>query len=259
MSTKYLGQPFDIHGGGRDLVFPHHENEIAQSEGACGRPLTHYWIHNGFLNVNQQKMSKSARNFFTIQEILEHHEASALRYYFLASHYRSPVDFSAQGLEEAEKSIERIYETIERLDRSVPPTKDVKPEPKVLDAFRQEMDDDFNTSKALALIFEEIHFLNRRLDEGKGEGLYARVLALKNAGTVLGLLQDEPKTFLRRKRERWMHSQGLSPQIIEDLIKRRERARSAKQWQEADRVRTELQEKGVTLEDTPGGTIWKVR
>ena len=259
MSTKYLGQPFDIHGGGRDLVFPHHENEIAQSEGACGRPLTRYWIHNGFLNVNQQKMSKSARNFFTIQEILEHHGASALRYYFLASHYRSPVDFSAQGLEEAEKSIERIYETIERLDRSVPPTKDVKPESKVLDAFRQEMDDDFNTPKALALIFEEIHFLNRRLDEGKSEGLYARVLALKNAGTVLGLLQDGPETFLQRKRERWMHSQGLSLQIIEDLIKRRERARSAKQWQEADRVRTELQEKGVTLEDTPGGTIWKVR
>ncbi len=259
MSTKYLGQPFDIHGGGMDLIFPHHENEIAQSEGACGRPLARYWIHNGFLNVNQQKMSKSLSNFFTIQEILEHHEASALRYYFLASHYRSPVDFSAHGLEEAEKSIERIYETIERLDRAVPPTVEASPERKVLDAFREEMDDDFNTPRALALIFDEIRSLNRRLDEGKSGGLYARVLALKSTGGVLGLLQDRPEAFLRKKRERWMHSQGLSPQVVEDLIKRRERARSAKRWQEADQIRTELQEKGVTLEDTPGGTTWKVR
>jgi cysteinyl-tRNA synthetase len=118
MSTKYLGQPFDIHGGGRDLIFPHHENEIAQSEGALGRPLARFWLHNGFLNINQEKMSKSLGNFFTIREILEEFDAAALRHYFLASHYRSPMDFSKEGLSEAARATDRIYETIERLDHS---------------------------------------------------------------------------------------------------------------------------------------------
>ena len=117
MSTKYLGQPFDIHGGGRDLIFPHHENEIAQSEGALGRPLARFWLHNGFLNINQEKMSKSLGNFFTIREILEEFDAAALRHYFLSSHYRSPMDFSKEGLNEAARATDRIYETFERLDR----------------------------------------------------------------------------------------------------------------------------------------------
>lgn len=259
MSSKYLGQPFDIHGGGMELIFPHHENEIAQSEAAFGLPLAHYWIHHELLNINQEKMSKSLGNIYTIQEILERYEPEALRHYFLTSHYRSPIDFSEQGLEEAQKGIDRIYETIDRMDRSLASNGVAQAEPALLDAFRQEMDDDFNTPRALALFFDEIRSLNRRLDEGKSEGLYARVSALKNAGTVLGLLHDGPETFLRRKRERWVHRQGLSPQAIEDFIERRERARSAKQWEEADRIRTELQERGITLEDSPGGTTWKVR
>lgn len=259
MSTKYLGQPFDIHGGGRDLVFPHHENEIAQSEGAFGLPFARYWIHNGFLNIDQEKMSKSLGNIHTIQEILERHEATALRCYFLASHYRSPIDFSEQGLDEAEKSVERIHETIDRVDRSVQSSNGSKLDAGVLEAFRQEMGDDLNTPRALASIFEEIRSLNRMLDEGRVEGLLPRVLALKRLGEVLGLLQQKPELFLSRKRERWMRSQGLSVEAVEELITRRDKARSAKQWNEADRIRTELQEKGITLEDTPGGTIWKVR
>ena len=259
MSTKYLGQPFDIHGGGRDLVFPHHENEIAQSEGAFDRLFVRYWVHNGFLNINQEKMSKSLGNVYTINEILERYEAVALRYFFLTSHYRSPIDFSEQGLGEAAKSVERIYETVDRLDRSVPSTDGAKPEAGVLEAFRHEMDDDFNTPKALAFIFDEIRALNRILDEGKTGRLYPRVLALKVITEVLGLLRDKPEAFLSKKKERWIRSQGLSPEAIEELIKRRERARSAKQWQEADRIRRELQEKGIILEDTPGGSIWKVR
>jgi len=259
MSTKYLGQPFDIHGGGRDLVFPHHENEIAQSEGAFDCPFARYWIHNGFLNINQEKMSKSLGNVYTIREILERYEAATLRYYFLGSHYRSPIDFSNQGLEDAEKSMERIYETMDRLDRLVPSNGGTIPDEAVLDEFRREMDEDFNTPRALAFIFDEIHALNRRLDEGKTAGLSARVLAMKSAGEVLGLFQEKAKLFLSRKRERWMRNHGLSAQAIEELIQRRDRARSAKQWQEADRIRAELQERGITLEDTPGGTIWKVR
>ena len=259
MSTKYLGQPFDIHGGGRDLAFPHHENEIAQSEGAFNLPFARYWIHNGFLNINQQKMSKSLGNFYTIRKVLERHSPSALRCYFLASHYRSPIDFSEQGLDEAEKGIERIYETIDRLDRLVSPNGASRPDGAVLESFREGMDDDFNTPRALALVFEEIRSLNRVLDDGKTEGLYPRLLALKSVGEVLGLLQDRPEVFLRKRKERWLSSQSISPQAIEELIEKRERARSARQWQEADRIRIELQEKGITLEDTPGGTIWKVR
>lgn len=259
MSTKYLGQPFDIHGGGGDLVFPHHENEIAQSEAAFDLPLARYWMHNGFLRRDKEKMSKSLGNIYSIQETLRRYEAVALRHYFLTSHYRSPIDFSDPALEEAEKSMERVYETIDRLDRSVPSGGGARPEAAVLDAFRQEMDDDFNTPRALALIFDEIRSLNRMLDEGKSERLYPRVLALKGMGEVLGMLRDKPEAFLKKKKERWMRNQGFSAEAIEELIQRRERARSAKRWQEADRIRTELQEKGITLEDTPGGTIWKVR
>lgn len=259
MSVKYLGQPFDIHGGGRDLVFPHHENEIAQSEAAFDIPFARCWIHNGFLNINQEKMSKSLGNILTIREILQRYEPAALRYYFLASHYRSPMDFSDQGLAEAQKSMERIYETIARLERLIPSNGAVSPESSMLDAFRQEMDDDFNTPRALAFIFEEIRSLNRALEEGKAAGLSPRVTALKTAGEALGLLQDRPDVFLRKKKENWARSQGISPAAIETLITERERARSEKQWQEADRIRTELQNQGITLEDTPGGTIWKVR
>ncbi|HWH78863.1 MAG TPA: cysteine--tRNA ligase, partial [Candidatus Binatus sp.] len=143
MSTKYLGQPFDIHGGGRDLIFPHHENEIAQSEGAFEKLLARYWLHNGFLNIDQQKMSKSLGNFFTIREILGEFDAAALRHYFLSSHYRSPMDFSKEGLEEAGKATDRIQETVERVGRSIKPG--AVADEVLMDAFRQEMDDDFNT------------------------------------------------------------------------------------------------------------------
>ena len=198
-------------------------------------------------------------NIHTINEVLERYDAAALRHYMLGSHYRSPIDFSEQGLEEAEKGMERIYETMDRLDRIVPSNGVKRPEPALLEEFRHEMDDDFNTPRAIALIFEEIRSLNRMLDEGKTEKLWSRALALKTVGEVLGLLQEKADVFLRRKRERWIKKQGLSVEAIEELIRRRDRARSEKRWQEADRIRTELQEKGITLEDTAGGTIWKVR
>lgn len=259
MSTRYLGQPFDIHGGGLDLVFPHHENEIAQSEAAFDLPLARHWIHNGFLNMNQAKMSKSLGNIYTIREILNLFEPEALRHYFLSSHYRSPIDFSRQGLEEAEKAVERIYETLDRVERSVPTSTASRPDPGLLEGFRREMDDDFNTPRAIALIFEEVRSLNRLLDEGQTTGLAGRALALKAAGEALGLLQRRPEHFLTHRRERWIRRQGLSPAEIEDLIRRRDRARKEKHYQEGDRIREELRARGIVLEDTPGGTIWKVK
>src|ERR1051326_273165 len=260
MSTKYLGQPFDIHGGGRDLIFPHHENEIAQSEAAYDLPLARMWMHNGFLNINHEKMSKSLGNILSVRDILARHEPAALRHYMLSSHYRSPMDFSEQGLEEAEKAIERVIETIARFEETVPGKSSTPADPALLDDFRKEMDDDFNTPRALALIFDEVRALNRLMDEGRAAELEPRVAALKPAASALGLLQEAPAAFLARKKERWLKAKKtISRKEIEEWIERRNQARVKKDWSEADRIRAELFAKGIVLEDSSGGTIWKVK
>ena len=256
MSTKYLGQPFDIHGGGRDLIFPHHENEIAQSEGAFDSALARIWVHNGFLNINQEKMSKSLGNFFTIGDILKAFDGVALRHYFLASHYRSPMDFSRDGLEEAVRAADRIWETIDRTKKAVKDLAKTVPDANLLNMFRQEMDDDFNTPRALALIFDEVRALNRLLDEKKVRGIESRAAALERICEALGLLQEG---YFERKKERWLRTSGVALKSIEDGIAAREQARKEKNWSEADRIRSELNTKGVVLEDTPGGTLWKVK
>jgi cysteinyl-tRNA synthetase len=256
MSTKYLGQPFDIHGGGRDLIFPHHENEIAQSEGATGQPLARYWMHNGFLNIDHEKMSKSLGNFFTIREILDEFDAAALRHYFLSSHYRSPMDFSKEGLEEAGRATDRIHETSERIQRSLKNVHAVSADPTLMESFRQQMDDDFNTPRALALIFDEMRALNRLLDEKKPKGLESRAAAWRSMCDGLGLLYDG---YFERKKQRWLNKGVVSGETIEQLIAQREQARRTKDWREADRIRDELQSKGVVIEDTPGGAVWKVK
>jgi cysteinyl-tRNA synthetase len=254
MSTKYLGQPFDIHGGGRDLIFPHHENEIAQSEGASGQPLARYWLHNGFLNINQEKMSKSLGNFFTIREILTQFDAAALRHYFLSSHYRSPMDFSREGLEEAGRATDRIHETVERVGRLV--RSGFEADRVLMENFHQEMDDDFNTPRALALIFDEVRALNRLLDEKKSKGLEARAAALRAMCATLGLLYQG---YFERKKERWLSKASVTRVQIEAQIAQREQARKSRNWSEADRIRSELQALGVVLEDTPEGAVWKVK
>ncbi len=256
MSTKYLDQPFDIHGGGRDLIFPHHENEIAQSEGAYEKPLARYWIHNGFLNINQEKMSKSLGNFFTIREILREFDAVALRHYFLASHYRSPMDFSKEGLEEAGKAADRILETAERAAQLFKGGAQVTPDDELMKTFRREMDDDFNTPRALALIFDEARALNRAFDGKKHQGLEKRVAAFRAICGTLGLFQEG---YFERKKARWLKKGILTPAEIEAIIAQRNLARQQKKWPEADRIRDELQSKGIVIEDTPAGTVWKVK
>jgi cysteinyl-tRNA synthetase len=255
MSTKYLGQPFDIHGGGRDLIFPHHENEIAQSEGAYNKALARYWIHNGFLNINQEKMSKSLGNFFTIREILDDFDSVALRHYFLASHYRSPMDFSKEGLEEAGRASDRIFETAERAQLTKA-TAHAAPDDELMNAFRREMDDDFNTPRALALIFDEARALNRLFDNKKHQGLEKRMAAFRLICDILGLSQQG---YFERKKERWLRKGKFTVAEIEALIAQRNSARQKKNWPEADRLRDELQRKGIAIEDTPAGTVWKVK
>jgi cysteinyl-tRNA synthetase len=259
MSTKYLGQPFDIHGGGSDLMFPHHENEIAQSEGAFGCPLARYWIHNGLLTVNGEKMSKSLGNYFTIQEILQENDSVALRHLYLGSHYRNPVDFSKEGLVEAGKAVDRIYETIDRAEQGAGGKSEAVAEPAILDAFRKEMDDDFNTPRALALVFDEARSLNRLLDEKKYVDVPARTAALRSVCDVLGLLQYSPQMFFARRKNRWLQRQGLTSEKIEQWIAERNEARKKRNWREADRIRQQLKEMGILVEDLPGGTEWKVK
>jgi len=256
MSTKYLGQPFDIHGGGRDLIFPHHENEIAQSEGAFGQALARYWIHAGFLNLHHEKMSKSLGNFFTIRDILGEFDAVALRLFFLGSHYRNPLDFSKDGLDEASKAADRIFDTIERLGKLVKASAPATADGALMDSFRQEMDDDFNTPRALALIFDEVRALNKLVDEKQAKGIAERHAALRSMCDVLGLLQEG---YLERKKQRWLKKGILSEGEILAAIGQRNEARKAKNWPEADRIRDELNRHGVAIEDTPEGTIWKVR
>jgi len=259
MSTKYLGQPFDIHGGGRDLMFPHHENEIAQSEGAFGTPLARYWIHNGLLTVNGEKMSKSLGNYFTVQEILEESDAVALRHFFLGSHYRSPMDFSREALREAGKAAERIYETLDRAERLSAGSGDAAADKALLEDFRREMDDDFNTPRALALIFDEVRSLNRLLDEKKSDTARPRAAALKTVCETLGLLQGTPEAFFIRQKQRWLKQQGLTSEQVGARIAERNEARKQKKWQDADRIRQELLDRGVLIEDTPAGTVWKIK
>jgi len=195
----------------------------------------------------------------TIQEIVQEHEAVALRQLFLASHYRSPMDFSREGLQEAARAVDRVYETIDRVERFAGTRRIAAPEPSLLDAFRLEMDDDFNTPKALALIFDEVRSLNRLLDEKKNGGVPERGLALKTICTVLGLLQDTPEVFFGKKKQRWLRQQNSTDEAVQQVIAARNQARRDKNWLEADRIRNELLEKGIVLEDSPGGTIWKVK
>jgi cysteinyl-tRNA synthetase len=201
-------------------------------------------------------MSKSLGNFFTIREILEEFDAAALRHYFLASHYRSPMDFSKEGLSEAARATDRIYETMERLGHSATAREHAVPDSALLESFRQEMDDDFNTPRALALIFDEVRALNRLLDEKKTQGIENRGTALRAMCDILGLLRDG---YSERKKQRFLKKGNLTAVRIEESIGRRDRARLEKNWQEADRIREELGREGIVLEDTAKGTLWKVK
>ena len=276
MSQRFLGDTFDIHGGGADLIFPHHENEIAQSEGATGKPFVRYWIHNGFVNINQEKMSKSLGNIFTIREILEHYHPEAVRLFLLSHHYRSPVDFSDQNLTEAQMGLDRFYallndfkELKERKAASF--SSDEKKIEDLItslpDAFRSAMDDDFNTASALGILQRTMRDLNRLLAEIKRDdkkGLPPSLLqrgltTFTDLGNVLGILTADPAAYFRQKKESGMKDVALSEGEIRNYIEQRKEARAQKDWKRADQLREELLSKGIVLEDTPQGTIWKVK
>lgn len=247
MSTRSLGDYFDIHGGGMDLKFPHHENEIAQSVCATGEPFVKYWLHNGFVRVDDEKMSKSLGNFFTVREVLRQFQPEVVRYFILASHYRSPLNYSDDNLETARAALTRLYTAL----RNLPDAGSVLPEP--VARFKAAMDDDFNSPEALAVLFDLAHALNRAADEDSARADLAATL--KHLGGLLGLLQGEPDAFLKSGTR--TGSDGLDDAAIEALITQRTEARQRKDWGESDRIRDELLQQGVLLEDGAQGTTWR--
>jgi cysteinyl-tRNA synthetase len=263
MCVKLFGPTLDVHGGGKDLIFPHHENEIAQSEGSTGAPFVRYWLHNGFVNIEKVKMSKSLGNILTVREVLKTHTAESVRLFLLSSHYRSPIDYSAESLREAEAKTERFYRTLERMEKEC--LKREVSEKRFEARMRPiitAMDDDFNTAAAIGLIFEEVLRANTLMDRAKRGlreeeieefSLIRRLFA--ETAKFLGVFAMPPGGYFAELKKRSM----LPAQEIELLIKERDEARRRKDFKRADAIRDELKEKGIALEDTPCGTVWTVR
>ena len=247
MSEQLLGIHFDIHGGGQDLQFPHHENEIAQSEGAHDHPFVNYWMHNGFVRVDNEKMSKSLGNFFTVREILKLYQPEVVRFFILRAHYRSPLNYSDQHLKDTKLALDRLYIAL----------KEVEPDPAVtIDwqspqarKFKEAMDDDFNTPDAIAVLFELASDINKTASK-ENAGL------LKSLGGLLGLLQQNPQAYLQNTPAAGA-SDMLTPDDIEGLIQQRISARKEGRYSDADAIRKNLQQQGVILEDGPQGTTWR--
>jgi cysteinyl-tRNA synthetase len=243
MGASHLGKHFDIHGGGQDLQFPHHENEIAQSEGAHDCTFVNYWMHNGFVRVDDEKMSKSLGNFFTIREVLKQYDAEVVRFFILRAQYRSPLNYSDQHLDDAKQALSRLYTALRGQEVPAMQIDWQQPYPA---RFKAALDDDFNTPEAFAVLFELANELNRT-DAAETAAL------LKSLAGVVGLLQRAPETFLQGGES----AHGYTPESIEQLIAQRLAARQSKNFSEADRIRQALLENGIVLEDGPQGTTWR--
>jgi len=280
MSQAYLGDTIDIHGGGKDLIFPHHENEITQSEGATGKPLAQFWVHNGFVNINQEKMSKSLGNILTIKEILNHYHPEIIRLFLLSHHYRSPVDFSDRNLAEAKMSMDRFYSTLKRLDELegkglAPQEGQENLEEGVLKAieeikgfpgkFQEAMDDDFNTALALGHFHDLARSLNALMgDKGLRHSSLANLLSspgdnFRRFGNILGLFQCHARDYFEDQRQREMSRLRIEEDQVNRMIRERHDARKQGDWKQADEIRESLASMGIAVEDGPNGTIWRIK
>ncbi len=281
MSMYYLGESFDLHGGGQDLVFPHHENEIAQSEAATGKPFARYWLHHGLLTIDQEKMSKSLKNFFTVKEVLARFPAEVVRFFLINCHYHSPLDFSDQALAESETALLRLYTTLAKLNDILGKQPQVSgPAPpdfttslisadelarlrSLRSRFEAAMDDDLNTAQALGYLFEAVRLTNRLLEHPASEPPYLALLKevhydLSSLGRVLNLLQADPQDMVTNLRQKAADLK-IPPAEIEKLINARTQARKNKDFARADNIRKQLAELDILLEDTPQGTLWRVK
>jgi cysteinyl-tRNA synthetase len=271
MSSKYLGETFDLHGGGKDLIFPHHENEIAQSEAASHKTFARYWMHNGFVNIDNEKMSKSLGNFFTIRDVLKQFDPQTLRFYLLTTHYRSPINFSDAALQEAENRLQYMYETLQRLEEAIKAfghqgsTAGVlRQSLEIVERFEAAMQDDFNTPKVLADLAELFKLINETLAVPKDPDTDARTLravaqGIAEIATVLGILNEPATLVLQRLLARQAVQKGVDTAEVERLIASRQRARADRDFKEADRVRDLLAQMHIVLKDGPDGTTWDVK
>ncbi len=284
MSMQFLGMTFDFHGGGKDLIFPHHENEIAQSEAANGCQFVRYWLHNGFVNINSEKMSKSLGNFFTIREVLNSFDPETLRFFILSAHYRSPIDFSDQNLHESQAGLERIYSCLAAIDKILPdipysPSKELsalsdlssagvdlrEKLEQMLTRFTEAMDDDFNTALALGVLFEIVRSTNRFIAETRQFGatesdLLAHVsLLFKETGQILGLFCKNPAVWLEKIKTAKAGHISITPDEIERLVVERNEARKARNFARSDEIRDALLEQGIQLLDSAQGTTWTIK
>ncbi len=282
MSRRYLGDTFDIHGGGEDLIFPHHENEIAQSQAASGKPLANYWMHNGFVKVNSEKMSKSLGNIFPIRDILKNYHPEVLRLFMLQSHYRSPVDYSTDSLNEARSGLIRCYTTMQQIKEIVGmsvnsakfPANDASAKKqedyiKRLNDFSEKfdaaLDDDFNTAQGLGHVFEVVRLINnfiaaekKLIASGKSVVLQEAQKAFEHFGAVLGVFQDDPDHFFLADKEMESRKRALDIGEIESLIKERQEARIARDWALADEIRSKLASLNIVLKDSKDNTTWSI-
>ncbi|WP_457913646.1 cysteine--tRNA ligase [Candidatus Gillettellia adelgis] len=250
MNSKALGSCFDIHGGGSDLIFPHHENEIAQSSCVYENSYVNYWMHSGMVMINKEKISKSLDNFFTIRNILSNHDAETVRYFLMSSHYRSQLNYSEANLNQARNGLERLYTALRGTDFSAIPVKGSSFEAR----FREAMDDDFNTPEAYSELFKLAHEINRLKHKDK-VAANRMAAVMRNLAKVLGLLQQPPEQFLKNK----VRVNGIEKIKIEALIKQRDKARASKEWILADAARDQLIEMNILLEDGPQGTTWRFK
>lgn len=250
MANKFLGETIDLHSGGQDLIFPHHENEIAQSECANCKQFANYWMHNGYINIDGKKMSKSLGNFFTVRDILKEYDGEIIRFFMLSAHYRSPINFADTLMEQAKSAVERVYTCIENLEflKENAEAKECSAELKTeLDGYRKKfcdaMDDDLNTADAIAAIFDIVYMANTNISSASGKGAIDAVLSLiRELGAVLGLFTKEADNSLDAE--------------VEELIRQRNEARAAKDWATADAIRDKLKEMNIVLKDTPDGVKW---
>ena len=264
MSMKYLGESFDIHGGGEDLIFPHHENEIAQSEAATGKEFARYWIHNGFVRINKEKMSKSLGNFFTIRDVLKQFNGETLRYFLLLTHYRSPIDFSFDGLAAAKEALNRYYNLIQRIENAPFDKNGIEDKElensinTLLDRFESAMDDDFNAPKAIGEIFATVKLFNQYLDNVEKSD---KTALRKYKDTFLDAMNRISKVLgvFSTSSAKWFIPEDIDVEWVESKIKERALARKNKDYKTADAIREELAKKGIILEDAKDYTRWKVK
>ncbi len=273
MSRKYFGETFDIHGGGQDLVFPHHENEIAQSMGATGKPFANLWIHHGFVTIRDEKMSKSLNNFLTIREVLEQYPPEVIRLFIFSTHYRNPLDFSEAALQDAAAGLDRMYDCLARIAAcergNAKPSVTAKDREKVeslRQRFEYAMDNDFNTARGIGLLFDTVKILNKGVQAAGSRPCPEDLDLLRQGGGtvrelagIMGLLQQDAVTWIESKKKKLLAGLAVTVEDIEKMIQDRAGARQKKDWAAGDAIRDQLLKHGIELKDGPDGTTWDIK